>query len=238
MLYQAITTHHEVTSTVLNILILFVATLTLGFTIPKRAKINVDRFAELKPTDLIFSIHPQQNRENKQQPTEYLFQLQVAVSNTGDRKAVLTVIQIEGFRNNKGETIHLPDAQQTIGGMNWLQESGWVNSQRHFQNITNPPPYILAADEVIVIRFRVRRGIDWSSRWNLEALKNFATPLQYPIVSAFGTIIWRRGKEIVNKKFEVNIEVEQQAEYVALLEELTCGYTVVPTLPERPIALE
>src|SRR5207248_763784 len=114
----------------------------------------------------------------------------------------------------------------------------WVNHQPHFQNIAIPPPYVLASDDVIVIRFRARRGIDWSKRWTVETIREFCEPLRRPIVAAFGTINWRRGGEIQTDRFEMALVVEQQAEYLALVGELTEGFTTLPDIPPQRIELE
>jgi hypothetical protein len=236
---RALVTGQEVASVALSIPILIVATLTLWFTIPKPARLKVESMSEAELTDLIFYVYPEPNQSGQQQiPVDYLLQLHVVVSNLGDRKAVLSAIQLEGFRNAAGAVVHLPDAPETIGGIRWIQQSGWVNSQRHFQNITEPPPYILDRDELIVIRFRARRGIDWGGRWDLDALRSFCEPLRSPIVTAFGTIIWRRAGTVVREAFDVPMQVAQQAEYTALVGLLTHEFTVIPNVPKQQVPLE
>lgn len=235
---QAVASGHDDATIILSIPILIVAVLTLRFTAPKPAKIVVDRLDEAELTDLLFFIHTLPGPEDEQQPVDYLFQLHVAVSNLGERKAILSAIRIEGFRTGREEVVHLPNAPERIGGMRWVQQSGWVNDRMHFQNISDPPPYVLDRDDAIVIRFRVRRGIDWGEQWTLEALRSFTEPLRYPIVSAFGTVIWRRAGEVIRERFDVDLKVEQQAEYVAAAERLTRGFCAVPNVPLRPFQLE
>lgn len=236
---RAVMTGQEVASVALSIPILVIAALTLWFTVPRPAKLRVERLDEADLSDLIFYVYPQPNPDNvQQQPVDYLLQLHVAVSNLGERKAILSSITINGFRTDRGEVVHLPDAPATIGGSQWLQQSGWVNSQLHFQNISIPPPYVLDRDDVIVIRFRGRRGIDWSARWNLELLQSFTAPLREKIVGAFGTITWRRAGQVLRENFDVAMKVEQQAEYVQLIDDLTQGLTLMPSLSPHPIPLE
>ena len=98
---------------------------------------------------------------------------------------MVSAIRLEGFRNSEGTVVHLPDAPQTIGGTRWIQRSGWINSQPHFENLNEPAPYILEQDEVVVIRFQV------GPRYRLEyhagiwtALRSFYEPLRIPIVAA------------------------------------------------------
>lgn len=235
----SIVTGGEAASVAISVPILVIAAATLWYTVPQRARLCVDRLDEADLTDLIFYIYPQPNPRGEQQvPRDYLLQLHVAVSNLGGRKAVLSSITIEGFRTESGDTVHLPGATATIGGMQWIQRTGWLNSSRVFENMNVPGPYILEPDDVIVLRFRTRRGIDWTSRWTTDALREFCEPLRSPIVSASGTMVWRRAGEVVRDHFTVRMEVTQQAEYVHLVDQLTQSFTILPTVPEQPIALE
>lgn len=231
---HAVATRQEIATVAISVPILLIAAATLWFTIPKRAVLKVDRLSEANLTDLIFFIYPQPNPDNRQQtPIDYLLQLHVAVSNLGDRKAVLSGITIDGFHNQSGAIIHLPGAQAVIGGSRWLQQSGWLDGQLRTSNISTPPPYILESDDVIVVRFRTRRAIDWTDRWTLDAIREFLTPLRNPIISAFGTTTWRRGGTVIREPFQVQLVVEQQQEYVALIETLTQGLSTLPTVPQE-----
>jgi hypothetical protein len=40
---------------------------------------------------------------------------------------------------------------------------------------------MLGPDEVVTLRFRARRGVDWSSRWTLDLLGQAAQRLRRPI---------------------------------------------------------
>lgn len=231
--------HQEVATVELSIPILIISAITLYFSIPKAAKIKVERLTELNVSDLIFYITPALAHDQVlAHPDPYLFQLQVAVSNLGDRKAIISSIQIDGFKNEMGNVIHLPEATRIIGGMRWSPQSGFINGQPHFQNLNMPPPYILEGDDVIVIRFRSRRGIDWSSRWTIEAIEEFAKPLQNPIVEAFGSIMWRKSGGIVKGNFKIPLKVEQQTEYYAAIKDLTQDFTVRPDIAPITIILE
>ena len=232
-------THQEVATFGISISILIVSLATLCFSFPKAAKIKVDNLTELNLTDLIFCIVPAVPIDHvPTYPTEYLFQLQVAVSNLGDRKGVISSIQVNGFKDEIGNLIHLPDTTKVIGGMRWSQQSGFINGQRHFQNLNMAPPYVLEGDDVIVIRFRTRRGIDWSSRWTIRTIEEFAKPFQNPIVEAFGTIVWRKSGRIVTEDFNIPLKVDQQAEYYAAIKNVTHDFTIRPDITPITIALE
>lgn len=232
-------THQEVATVVISIPILIISGLTLIISIPKSARIKIERLSELDLSDLIFYVVPAQTQnETPLTPIEYLLQLHIAVSNLGDRKAVVSSIELGCFKNDIGEVIHLPEAKETIGGMRWLQQSGFINGQSHFQNLTIPPPYILDGDDVMVIRFRTRRGIDWSDRWTIDAIRAYAKPLQNPIVEAFGTVVWRKGGGIVRESFTIPLKVVQQAEYYAAIKDVTHDFTIRPDIAPITISLE
>ena len=63
----------------------------------------------------------------------------------------------------------------------------------------------LDRDEVITIRFRIRRGVDWSDRWTLGELRRFHDALRSPFVCAHGHMSWRRGQDVIREPFEVAI---------------------------------
>jgi hypothetical protein len=228
-----------VASVALSVPILIVAGATLWYTVPRNAQLKVERLYEANLDDLIFYIYPQPAQPGEQQiPRDYLLQLHVAVYNLGDRKGVLSAINIDGFRNDVGETVHLPESPRVISGMQWTSRSGFINTQRHFENLNSPAPYLLEPDDVIVLRFRSRRGVDWRPHWTLAALQDFCVPLRRPLVSAFGTMVWRRGGQVVRDSFEVPLQVTQQSEYVRLIETLTHGFTVRPEISPHTILSE
>lgn len=236
---RVLRTHQEVATAELSIPIILISVLTLYYSIPKGARIKVESIAELGLTDLIFYIVPAVPHDHAPAyPREYTFQLQVAVSNLGDRKAVISSIQVDGFKNEFGNLIHLPDTTKVIGGMRWSQQSGFINGQRHYQNLNMLPPYVLEGDDVIVIRFRTQRGIDWSSRWTIQTIEEFAKPFQNPIVEAFGSVMWRKSGRIVKENFKIPLKVEQQAEYYAAIKDVTHDFTILPDIAPITIALE
>lgn len=232
-------THQEITSFALTLPVLVVTIMTLRISTPKGAKIEVIHLVSEKLTDLIFFILPKSDENGgKGQPVQYLLQLQVVLTNVGDRKAIISDIEINGFLNSDGQVIHLPGAQDSIGGMRWQQQSGWINGARHFQNLTDPPPYVLDRDDAILVRFRTQRGIDWSTHWNIDSLQRFIKDLQLPITGAFGTINWIKAGKTNSQSFCVDMKVEQQEEYVQLIRLHTEDFTRMPTLPPKTLLIE
>jgi hypothetical protein len=189
--------------------------------------------------DLIFFVVPQPNPGNEQQvPRDYLLQLHVAVCNVGDKKAVLPRVRLEGFRSRDGEPLTLPDAPSSLDGAQWSQHLGWVDGQAHHENVRSLPPYVLDRDDVITIRFRCRRGVDWSERWTLDELRRIHDALRRPFAYAHGSMAWRRGQEVITEPFEVELSVQQQDLYVRTITDITERFTQRPPVPEHPFQLE
>jgi hypothetical protein len=97
---------------------------------------------------------------------------------------------------------------------------------------------MLGPDEVVTLRFRGRRGIDWSSRWTLDLLGQAAQVLRRPISEAELLAVYRTGERVERQKIVVAVRTEQQEAYVRDLVQLTEGVTQLPRLPERPFELE
>jgi hypothetical protein len=209
---------------------------TLAQALPKPARLVLVRQGELQIDDHIFYVVPQPNPQNEQRvPPDCLLQLHVAVCDVGDKKAVLSRVRLEGLRRTQGETLILPDAPTWLDG-----DSGASIWQR-----TDAPPKSLVATSLrarsrrgIAIRFRTRRGIDWSERWTLEELRRIHDELQRPIRAAYGHMAWRRGEEIVLEPFEVGLSVQQQDLYVRTITEITKQFTQRPTIPQHSLPLE
>ena len=222
--------------------VLVVALSTLFFSYPRRAKVDISRLDELDTEDLLFFVYPQPNPDNDPQiPRDYLLNLQVVVANVGGRKAVISSVSIEEFKRADGQTTYLPEGVQgAIGGSQWTLQFGFVGpGQRVFQNISSSGPYVLASDDAIVIKFRQRRGIDWSDRWDLSALRGYSEALRSPFISARVRVAWRRGREVRRDDFWVDLKVLQHDLYLRDLAEVTQNFTVRPDDVEaRPIEIE
>jgi hypothetical protein len=100
------------------------------------------------------------------------------------------------------------------------------------------PPLMLAPDEVVTLRFRARRGIDWSDRWTLDLVRKAELSLQRPIIGAELLAVYRTGKKVEQHKLVVAVRTEQQAAYVNDLEQLLDGPSPLPPLPVRSFERE
>lgn len=107
-----------------------------------------------------------------------------------------------------------------------------------FNNEIGGPPLTLEADDVVTLRFRCRRGIDWSPRWTLEEIRRLIESLDRPIVRGRVRAIYRRGTKVVTGRYTIPIQTVKQAEFVARLRALTNDLTVRPAIPPQVIELE
>lgn len=231
----AIENGHEWTTVILTAPVLVISLLTLWFAVPKRAKIAVNSLSELERSDLIFFIRKLPSVDGEfDLPLAYSLQLHIMISNSGAGKAIVTAVNIDGFKNSRSEILHLPSAPERINGVSWVQRSGWINHERHFENLNELPPYSLGSGEAIVIRFVCRRPIQWQGEWNVQQIKEFIDPLRHEIESALGTICWRRGGEIFKFKFNLNLKVEQQLEFVCAATKLTNDFSELPEIQNQP----
>jgi hypothetical protein len=229
----------DLAAAVLSAGVLVVALLTLFFVVPKPAELWLERQDELGLTDLIFYIYPQPAPADAPRvPRDFLLQLHVAVSNVGGRKAVLSALKLNKFVDQNGDAVQLPEVPLPLSAAQVDQKSGWVNHQRHSQLLLVLPPYVLEPDDVITLRFRCRRGIDWSQRWGLDELRAFADAISRDISAARVTLTFRRGASVEERNSTVSVRVAQQGEFRDLLRSLTADFTARPELPEQSISLE
>ena len=231
-------TGKEVATVVLSVPVLWIAAATLWLTMPKPARLVVIRPDELEFEDLIFSLNPAEEGGASDIPRDYLLQMHVAVCNVGDRKAVLSAIKIEGFVKDDKSVVTLPEAPAVISGHQCVQRTGWVNLERHMEGIVVDPPFVLDRDDVITMRFRARRGIDWTDRWDLDALRRFCEPLQSPIRRVHGKVIWRRGNKLVRDTFNLPLVVNRQEQFVQALKQLTDDFTHRPAIGPQQVEIE
>jgi hypothetical protein len=238
----SVVTREEAATVVLSVPVLLISAAALWLALPNPARLIVIRQDEPELDDLLFFLAPLEPGGPEEIPRDYLLQLHVAVCNVGGRKAVVSAIKLKGFFTVEGRPTTLPDAPPVVAGHQRVERSGLVIAERvmerRIEADTIPPPYVLEADDVVTLRFRMRRGIDWSPRWDLAALREFSQRLEAPLVRAWLQIVWRRGDKLVTEDFHVPIEVAQQDGYVRALKALTRDFTVRPDVPEQHISIE
>jgi hypothetical protein len=225
--------HQGMPDAIVSFLILAVAAATLYIAWPRAARLVVIKPDELEVTDLIFF------EDADDSPAfDYMLQLHVAVANVGNRKGILSKIRIDGFINDTGRKLVLPLGPSMIEGATWTRRSGFVNFARHDENLAEYPPLVLEGDDVIVMRFRQRRGIDWSPAWDLDELQQLRDVFRRPVVKAYGIIIWRAGEKVQTDTFEVAVTCEGQPLWLQRLDGVTEDMTVRPPFEHRNVPME
>jgi hypothetical protein len=215
--------------------VLVVAALTLDAMVLHPPRLWISKPDELGYTDLIFYLY---DHEGHRVPVDYLLQLHVLLGNTGGKKAVITRVQVTGFKGPSGENIHLPELPKTIGGHHYSTWTSWRDISPSFDRRAVPPPFMLAPNEVLVLRFRGRRGIDWSTKWDLEKLRSYHEALLIEPTTAVVDVTYRWGRYVKTIKKEIQVVVAQHDEYVEQLRQLTSDFTALPAVPEQRVSIE
>lgn len=221
---------------IMNVAVLFVAAGTLDAMVMQPPRLWISKPDELGYTDLIFYLF---QHDGRRIPREYLLQFHVLLGNTGGKKAIITRVQVTGFKGQSRESIHLPEMPQTIGGQHYSTWRSWRDiGGGSFDRREVPPPFILAPNEVLVLRFRGRRGIDWSARWDLEKLRSYHEALLIEPTTAVVEVTYRWGRHVKTIKKEIQVVVTQHKEYVEQLRQLTSDFTALPAVPEQRVSIE
>lgn len=222
-------------SLVLDVMPVGLALVTLYYVIPKRASITVERQEELEISDLIFFLYQEDDRRI---PRDYMFQLHVAVANLGGRKAIVSKVRLQELLDSEEHVVSLPGCPKTFNAAEYHARSGYRNGDWFFENVNVPGPWLLDPGDVITLRFRIRRGIDWSESWDLCKLRELCDALSREIIRGRGEVIWREGGKVRVSAFEVPVESVQQWEYVAAVRALTEDFTVRPRIRKWAVPLE
>lgn len=217
----------------LTIAVLAVAVAALEATTVSPAELVVQRQEELGLTDILFMGDP---------PRDFLIQLHVAVANVGGRKGVLSTLTLEESLAARGERVQPYLVPRPLRAQKMTQSEmrtfGTADQARQIRIETTGLPLVIEPDDVITLRFRCRRGIDWREHWTLDEIRKLAVSIADPIARAKLKAVYRRGDRVVTSWFEVPLVVAGHAEYVARLQQLTNDYTLRPEIPPQPFELE
>lgn len=166
----------------------------------------------------------------------------MAVANVGGRKGVLSRLDLVELMDAHGTTVNLTELPLPLGVQLFRQtlthkvEHGLADQVHSV--VTEGPPLILAPDDVVTLRFRARRGIEWSERWTLEKLRGWVESLDQPISMAKIRAIYRRGRHVVTEYYTVSVQTKKQSEYVLRLRALTQNLTVRPPIDPQVVDFE
>jgi hypothetical protein len=218
----------------LTVPVLAVATATLIVTLPRPARVIVQRQDELGLDDLIFMLV---THNAQQVPRDYLLQLHVAVINVGGRKAVLSTLQLTQFWDDAGHPVQVPDIPMPLTAQMARQSATYVGNVPVVSVDLVPGPYVLEPDDVITLRFRSRRGIDWQPAWTLGRIQELAAGLARPVKSCTIRAVYRRGHKVEIRDFKIAVLTQQQDVYADALGTLTNVFTQLPqALPLQSLA--
>ena len=102
-----------------------------------------------------------------------------------------------------------------------------------------PGPYVLEPDDVITLRFRARRGIDWQAGWTLHRIQQLADGLARPISWCTIRAVYRRGHKVITYDFRLTLRIVQQEAYADALGTLTNAFTQMPeALPLHSLGVQ
>jgi hypothetical protein len=147
-------------SWLIDFAVLLIAGWTLQLTLPKPAKLWVERQDELNLSDLIFFVVEETN-EHPAMPRDFLLQLHVAVINVDGQNGVLSALKLEHFLDKYGRQIRPYQLPFPIEASQVVTEKTWELTRPVFRLIETPPPFVLEPNDVLTLRLRARRGIDW-----------------------------------------------------------------------------
>ena len=210
---------------------LSVATYALYRSLPARAELFIEAVSNPASAGLVF-FEPEPGGP----PRDLMVQQQAIVGNAGDRKAVVLTLSLLRVMRSNGTPIALPFVSFPIPGTIYRMEHGWdhARGQQTMRSWNELPPFNLDGDDVIVVRFRVRGGVDWSDAWTTDKLKAAVAALAEPPSRAVVEATYRRGKQQIHVSQEIVLVVDGWEEYRAALEAISDSSTG-PTFQYRPI---
>jgi len=175
-------------------------------------------------------------------PTDILLQLHVAVANVGGRKGVLSGLYLDALLDADGNMVKIHRMPFPMSAHVARQTTRYVIGKegfpyREFLNEIGGPPLVLEPDDVVTLRFRARRGINWADG-TLEEIKNLASSLSSVVTKARVRAVYRRGKSVETHSYIVECSTVGQDKYVARIKELTKDLTSRPNIPKQFLELE
>ena len=214
---------------------LVIALITLLYVLPRRAEVLVMRQDELEIPDLVFYLYPD---NGLQVPGDYLLQPHVAVTNVGGSKAIVSRVRIETLLDSGRREVTLPGATANFTAQQYRARSGWRDTRYYFEHEMTSGPWLLDPGDIIMLRFRTRRGIGWSPSWIIAHLRQVHEVLATSITHARGTVSWRQGTRVRTTRFLVPVESLQQDDYTKAIRTLTADFTSMPRVTTRDIPIE
>jgi hypothetical protein len=162
---------HQVTdeagATVLSLLLLVFTAASFIYGFPRPAQIRVDPQPELGIDPLLF---PVEGDSKKGIQRVILIQLYIALSNTANRKAIVSAITLEALLDAAGEPVGLAFGSKVERNTytaltRWIDEDELVSGK--YMAMTRdqireeaPGPYVLLPSDAVTLRYRLVRPLD------------------------------------------------------------------------------
>lgn len=205
---------------------------------PSPGAIRVERQAELNLDDLIFFLAPYPGSTREEIPRDFLLQLHVAVTNAGGRKVALSRLDLTSLRNDRGQVVRIPDVPAMLSASLYRVRQVYTPQGPSHIGAQFYLPLTLEPDDVLTMRFRFRRGVDWSESWDLGKLAELCSALSRPITAATLTLVYRSGAKVMEREIRVPIKTVQQEKYASMLRSMTRQFTRRPDVPPQYVPIE
>jgi len=218
----------------LTIAVLIVTALAFDLSFLRPPKLWISKPDELEISDLIFFLY----EENDQIiPRDFLFQLHILLGNTGGTKSIITKVQITSVKDQNGKILDFPELPKRIEGRQYSRQIIWENQKQSFNPKETPPPFVLLPNDVLLLRFRDRRGIEWGKKWDIEKIAAFYKNVSIKPSHVTVEVTYRWGRDVKTISKDVPLIVEQHEKYLKQLLNLTNDFSILPAIPERDIPL-
>jgi hypothetical protein len=223
--------HGDLSTSILGVVTLGVALVTLYYVIPRPAVLVIESATELGYPDVAF-LSGTEEVEGVQVlvPRSLVVGVHLAVANAGGRKAVLSRLVLTEFQDAAGSRIDLPLAAANklpLKGLRSERELGVpADGAGGYQTRIWAPPYVLDPDDVVHITVNALGALDWSS--DLASLARDVRPLERAIDRAVIVATYRKGTKLSSANLSVTLSVDGQHEWVAQVAHLTNGFTTLP----------
>ena len=118
------------------------------------------------------------------------------LGNTGGTKSIITKVQITSVKDQNGKILDFPELPKRIEGRQYSRQIIWENQKQSFNPKETPPPFVLLPNDVLLLRFRDRRGIEWGKKWDIEKIAAFYKNVSIKPSHVTVEVIYRWGRDV------------------------------------------
>ena len=223
----------------ISAVVLVTTGLTYLLVLPQPGRLLLVRQDELDLVDLVFYVH--ETTGSRPVPRDYLLDFQVAVCNVGSRTAVLSTLRLTAFLDASGHPVPGLEFPEWLNAEQYVQITRRRTEGRmqpELYSETRSGPWVLSSDDVITLRFRSRRGIDWGPQWDLTRLQRLATALETEVSAVRVELAYRCGRRVLRQSPILDCKVAQQEKYRQAILATTDGLKTLPSGLAESIEIE